>query len=169
MITLPSHTSHILQSLNVFYFKSFKITSRKVKEIVMSRNNHMEPNKIILVGCVDQAINQSLTKKNIKSGFKVIGIWPFNPKAMDSKIRPSKIYTITSINDHGSDQEVYTSNGKTDCNQSQQWKEKFVVVEFLHIAKTLVHQTTPNDHPINMLKFDLCCDRKIVKGDYKPR
>jgi hypothetical protein len=27
----------------------------------------------------------TLTKKNIKVGFKAIGIWPFNPKAMDNK------------------------------------------------------------------------------------
>ncbi len=120
----------------------------------MSRSNHMEPNKITLVGWVDQAINQSLTKKNIKVGFKATCIWPFNPKAMDNKIQPSKIYTATNINNHGSDQEEYTLYEKNDHKQSQQWREEFVVVEFLHIAKTLVHQTTHEDHPTNMLKFD---------------
>jgi hypothetical protein len=32
-----------------------------------------------------------LTKKNIKSRFKTIGVWPINPKAMGSKI---EVYTI---------------------------------------------------------------------------
>ncbi len=31
------------------------------------------------------------TKQNIKFGFRTISIWPLNPKAMDNKIRPSKV------------------------------------------------------------------------------
>jgi len=53
MITLPSHTSHALQPLDVSCFKPFKTTFRKVKDATMSKSNHMEPNKIILVGWVD--------------------------------------------------------------------------------------------------------------------
>jgi hypothetical protein len=55
-------------------------------------------------------LDQSLTKKNIKVGFKAIGIWYFNPKVMDNKIQPWEIYTIISINNHGSDKKKYTSN-----------------------------------------------------------
>jgi len=54
MITLPSHTSHALQPLDVSCFKPFKITFRKVKDVAMSRSNHMEPNKITLARWVDQ-------------------------------------------------------------------------------------------------------------------
>jgi hypothetical protein len=154
MITLPSHTSHVLQPLNVSYFKPFKTTLRKVKNVVMSKSNHMEPNEITLVGWVNQTISQFLTKKNINVGFKATCIWPFNPKAMDNKLRPSEIYTATNITDHGSDQEEYTSNEEIDRNQSQQWREESIVAKFLHMAKTLVHQTTPKDHPTNILKFD---------------
>ncbi len=67
------------------YFKPLKITFRKVRNVVMSKNNHMEPNEITLVEWVGQAINQSFTKKKIKDGFKATCIWPFNPKAMDNK------------------------------------------------------------------------------------
>ncbi len=63
-------------------------------------------------------LNQFLTKKNIKVGFKAIGIWHINPEAMDNKTQPSKIYTAISINNHGSDKKEYTSNEETDCNQS---------------------------------------------------
>jgi hypothetical protein len=48
MITLPSYTSHTLQPLNVSCFKPLKITFRKVRDVAMSRSNHMEPNKITL-------------------------------------------------------------------------------------------------------------------------
>jgi hypothetical protein len=73
---------------------------------------------------------------------------------MDNKTWPSKIYTATSINNHGNDQKEYTLDEETNCNQSQQWKEEFVVAKFLHIVKTLIHQITLKDHPTNMLKFD---------------
>jgi len=46
----------------------------------MVQNNHMEPNKITLVGWMDQALNQSLMKQNIKYGFGATSIWFYNPK-----------------------------------------------------------------------------------------
>jgi hypothetical protein len=42
MITLPSHTFHVLQPLNVSCFKPFKITFRKIKDATMFKNNHMD-------------------------------------------------------------------------------------------------------------------------------
>jgi hypothetical protein len=58
---------------------------------------------------------------------------------MVNKTRPSKIYTTTSINNHGSYQEEYTSDEQIDRNQSQQWKENFAIAKFLRIAKTSIH------------------------------
>jgi hypothetical protein len=68
----------------VSYFKPFK-TFIKVRDAIVSKNNHMEPNKIIMGRWVDHAINQSLMKKNIKARFKATGIWPFNPKAWTTR------------------------------------------------------------------------------------
>jgi hypothetical protein len=73
---------------------------------------------------------------------------------MDNRTRPSKIYITTSIKNHGNYQEEYTSNEKIDHNQSQRWREEFVIVEFFRIIETLVHQTTFDDHPTNKLEFD---------------
>ncbi len=56
MITLPSHTSHALQTLNVFCFKPFKISFRKVRNVTMYRNNHMELNNVTSVGCVNYVL-----------------------------------------------------------------------------------------------------------------
>jgi hypothetical protein len=53
MITLPSHTSHALQPLDVSYFKPFKATFKKVMDAIMFRSNHIELDKITLVGWVD--------------------------------------------------------------------------------------------------------------------
>jgi len=65
----------------------------------MSINNYMQLYKITLIGLVDQVLEQSPTNRNIKSRFKAIGIWPFNLKVMDNKIRPLEIYIIININD----------------------------------------------------------------------
>ncbi len=54
VITLPSHTSYILQPLNVPCSKPFKTTLRKVRDATMFRSNKMEPcYNITIVGWVD--------------------------------------------------------------------------------------------------------------------
>jgi hypothetical protein len=42
-------------------------------------------------------------QKNIEYRFKALGIWLFNPKVMDTKKQPSKIYTTTNINNQGNE------------------------------------------------------------------
>jgi hypothetical protein len=63
---------------------------------------------------VDQALKQSLTKKNIKSRFKTLGIWPINPKAMDSNIKPSKVYIITTNINNAKSEEDYTTKEEVE-------------------------------------------------------
>jgi hypothetical protein len=45
-----------------------------------------------------QELGPIIIQKKIKSGFKVTKIWSLNPKAMDHKIRPFKVYTTTLTN-----------------------------------------------------------------------
>ncbi len=66
MITLPSHTSHALQPLDVSCFKPFKINFIKEKDNNMVINNYNEPNKVTFVGWVDKALDLALFKRNIK-------------------------------------------------------------------------------------------------------
>jgi len=72
-------------------FKPFKITFRKEKDNATIINNHSELDKNILASCVNKALDISLTKKNIKSGFQVTRTWPFNPKITNEKTRPNEI------------------------------------------------------------------------------
>jgi hypothetical protein len=50
--------------------------------MVKSKFNKLH--KITLVGWVEKALNQLLTKQNIKARFKGIIIWTFNLKPMDN-------------------------------------------------------------------------------------
>ncbi len=69
MITLPSHTSHVLQPLYVFCFQPFKTTFKKFRDATLFKSNHIEPYKIIMVKWVNHAIDQCFINKNIKVGF----------------------------------------------------------------------------------------------------
>ncbi len=40
MMTLPSYKSHALQLLDVFCFKPFKTTFKKVRDVTMSKQSH---------------------------------------------------------------------------------------------------------------------------------
>ncbi len=40
----------------------------------MVSNNYKEPNKIAFANCLDKALDVALSERNIKNGFKVIGI-----------------------------------------------------------------------------------------------
>jgi hypothetical protein len=88
MVTWPSHTSHALQPLNVACFKLFKIALKKESDTTMINRNYIDPENVVLVGWVDKALDQALSRKNIILGFKSTRIWPLDPKAMDERIRP---------------------------------------------------------------------------------
>jgi hypothetical protein len=60
----------------------------------MVRRNYTKLDKITLVGWVNKALNLALIRKNIMSRFKGTRIWPFNPRAMDSKIDLNIMYTL---------------------------------------------------------------------------
>jgi hypothetical protein len=85
----------------------------------MVKNIHCESNKCTLVSWVDKILDQSLSKKNIKSGFRDTRIWPLNLKAMDHKTRPFKVYTSTPTNISNKDNEGFDdiTNGQEKWGQ----------------------------------------------------
>jgi hypothetical protein len=105
MVTLPTHTSHALQPFDASCFKPLKTTFRKEKDVAMLKSNYMELDKITFIGWVDQALDKSITEQNIRFGFRVIGIYPLNPRAMDNKTEPSNIYTMVANEHEGEEEE----------------------------------------------------------------
>jgi hypothetical protein len=64
MVTLPSHTSHALQPLDVTFFKPFNNVLEKERYSTMERNHYLELDKVTLNEWVDKALLQFMKKKN---------------------------------------------------------------------------------------------------------
>jgi hypothetical protein len=92
LLTLPSHTSHALQPLDVSVFKPFKQFFRQYRDYWMSKNLNQPASKDTLAQWVSLSFRKALTKSNIKAGFPSTGIWPFNAQAVDTMLAPSEIY-----------------------------------------------------------------------------
>jgi hypothetical protein len=92
LLTLPSHTSHILQPLDVSCFKPFKQAFHLERDVWTLRNKSKGASKEVLESWVSAALQKALTEKNIKSGFRIIGIFPLNAQVMDEKMGPSEFY-----------------------------------------------------------------------------
>ena len=92
MLTLPSHTSHGLQPLDVSCFKPFKVAFRAYKNAWCVKNRGMKVRKEDLVHWLSLAYKKALINNNIKAGFKGTRIWPLNFQAMQSKMGPSESF-----------------------------------------------------------------------------
>lgn len=92
LISLPSHTSHALQPLDVAVFKPFKQFFREYRDFWMSRNINQPANKETLAQWVSLSLRKALTESNIRGGFRGAGIYPLNFHAVDSYLVPSETY-----------------------------------------------------------------------------
>ena len=76
LLVLPSHTSHILQPLDVSVFSPLKTLFRKKTGIAHLINESFESKKANFPVFVKKPWEQSLTRSNIVSGFEATGIFP---------------------------------------------------------------------------------------------
>jgi hypothetical protein len=89
LLTLPSHTSHTLQPLDVSIFKSFMQFSRQYRDYWMSRNMGEAASKETLAHWVSLVLKKALIESNIQQGYLATGIWPLNNHAVDNMLAPS--------------------------------------------------------------------------------
>ena len=105
ILTLPAHTSHAMQPLDVSILKPFKLHFRAYRDYWTSRNMSQPANKTTLAQWVSLGLRKALTSSNIVSGFRGTGIWPINPAAMNRHLTPSEIFCEPNIAEAGDEME----------------------------------------------------------------
>ena len=90
IISLPSHISHVLQPLNVNWFKPIKSAFRQILDYWMLLNKGKKVEKTTLCEWTSQALERPFTPNNIKSGFQRTGIWPLDDTAATNRMEYSK-------------------------------------------------------------------------------
>ena len=78
IVSIPSHTSHALQPLDVACFAPFKIAFWKYRDLWSMRNKNGTVGKQELCEWTSKALHNALTLHIIKSSFQKIGIWPLD-------------------------------------------------------------------------------------------
>ena len=92
MVSLPSHSSHEMQPLNISYFKPFKQYFRVYRDIWCRNNIGNKATKQDLARWMSLGLQKTLTVKNIQAGFRIAGIQPLNKVAMVGKTGLSELF-----------------------------------------------------------------------------
>ena len=97
LLCLPSHTSHILQPLDIGVFKSFKSGySKACRKYIMENPGRVITSEVI-ASLVGETWAHSITPMNILSGFKKSRISPLNPSEVsDRMLTPAAIFKPSS-------------------------------------------------------------------------
>ena len=89
IVSLPSHTSHALQPLDIACFKPFKTAFRQIRDAWCLRNKNLPVGKQTLCEWTSTALKRALTASNIRAGFRRAGIWPLDRDAAKIAMAPS--------------------------------------------------------------------------------
>ncbi len=86
---------------------------------------------------MDRALNQSLSKQNIKTKFKTTWIWPLHPKVMDNPIKPNELYIIESDLDISHDEDGQSKG----VVYGSQWGKDRNVAKLINITTILQNES----------------------------
>ena len=83
LVTLPNHTSHDFQALDVSVFPPFKRGFKRYRDTWILHNRGRGAEKQVLAMWVSSGLQRILALENIKARFCAIGIWPLDHHKVD--------------------------------------------------------------------------------------
>ncbi|KAF2176519.1 hypothetical protein K469DRAFT_813225, partial [Zopfia rhizophila CBS 207.26] len=99
---LPSHSSHIIQPLDVTVFSSIKRRFHNgVQDLIRNSQNHVTNDDFLHIYA---KLRPAALSNNIKSAFRATGIFPFNPEEVLNKLgkfnlsTPPPVLLSSSVN-----------------------------------------------------------------------
>ena len=94
LLCLPSHCTHILQPLDVGFFKSLKANFNKVCKDFLFAHPGQSIRSEDLAHFLSLAWPKALTPVNVMKGFKQCGIYPLNRGVISDRLMaPSKVFS----------------------------------------------------------------------------
>ena len=97
----PSHTTNVLQLLDVGLFRSLKANLSKVTDgikVLSVTGDYQSINKTNFTAIFKEFFERSMSLATIKNRFRKTGIYPFNPKAIDKTRLIPQNHTIINTN-----------------------------------------------------------------------
>ena len=110
MISLPPHTTHELQPLDLTFFGPLKMNYNSECDNWMVNHPGQQISQFELAGLFGAAYIRTATVQKAVNGFNTPGIWPFNP----NKISPER-FSPSSVTDEPQSSDVSTSASATTC------------------------------------------------------
>ena len=151
IVCLPSHTTHALQPLDRSFFGPFKVHYKHAFNSWIRQNPGIAFTKPHFGTILRDAWNKSAIPENAINGFKVCGIFPFNPDNVPSHLfAPNEAAEASDISDTNIAKELLPSPKKTVSPTRRGLQNSFVVTAIAPLAtspptQTDVQETDPND------------------------
>ncbi|KAL0829682.1 hypothetical protein ABMA28_003187 [Loxostege sticticalis] len=114
LFTLPSHTTHYLQTLDRSVFKSLKAYYYEACRMWLKRNPGRRLTRLQFGGLLSEAWGKGATYENAVAGFKATGIYPFNRSAV-----PDYAFASTDANIQNDENQPDRSSRDLSKNCSQ--------------------------------------------------
>jgi hypothetical protein len=151
-LCMPSHSSHLLQPLDIGCFGPLKKAyGKQVENMIRNGINHIT--KLEFLPAIRAAIDVSFTSSNIKGSFRGAGLVPFDPEVVISKLDIQLRTPTPSPSDNTPWEPKTPSNALELASQNQLIKEKIArhqdssptaineaVDQFLKGAHTIAHR-----------------------------
>ena len=94
LLCLPSHSSHILQPLDIGVFKSFKSNFSKICREYMTDSPGRAIITEVLASIIGKTWPLTVTPLNIMSGFRKTGVYPLNRgEVTDRQLAPLLVFS----------------------------------------------------------------------------